>query len=85
MWYPFALLHFPRCDPEHFASNVPQKEPAALYYNGTILETVQVWAKGAYHNSIGRMHQCSQLIEIILSLDQNKERVMEGRDRERNS
>lgn len=28
--------------------------------------------RGAYHNSIGRMHQCSQLIEIILSLRQNK-------------
>lgn len=76
----------------------PQREPAALHYNGTFLEPpavppmtewlsfspVQVWARGAYHNGIGRMHQCSQLIEIILSLDRNKREGDGGeRDRER--
>lgn len=44
--------------------------------------TVQVWPSAAYHNGVGRMHQCSQLIEIILSLDQNKGTVMERRDTE---
>lgn len=29
-------------------------------------------AREAYHNSIGRMHQCSQLIEIILSLEKKQ-------------
>lgn len=48
----------------------------------TPFSPVQVWASAAYHNSVGRMHQCSQLIEIILSLGHNKGRSMQRRDTE---
>lgn len=47
-----------------------------------LFSLVQVWASATYHNSVGRMHQCSQLIEIILSLGHNKGRVMQRKDTE---